>query len=513
MKYKITIVICLLGLQLGWCQEDEKTVPEEKQEQGETQHEPKIPEGDEEERKKKFIEEQAALYIAFYKSELESVNARIAEMNGLVADPEQDKSVVDKAMQSLPMLIKQRNGLNAKIEKLEENPEESDFTEQEGQKLTRKQKKQQQEQEDAEKKAELHQKAAPFILIYEAELESLNANIEELNKLLADGTQSKETSDKALQSIAEFVKQRNELKAKIDKLKTNPEEEDFTEEKQNKINLKEARYTFLNGVNFDFNNSETNYVGHFNIYVPSAKKSDGKLNPWGINVGILKVNYMERDSIVNFSTDNVLINPLDTPNSDGELYNRQYNRYSTSTKVTSTSFYAQPMYRLGKQGAANFYVHGHFELLWSKIETATRIRNVQTEEVTISEDSPAPESFITALEAETKHSINIESPHFGGGITVDFNFKDDCILFLQPTIGVGFNTIDRYPTKDADGNYTLQTYSKPQGFFLVRTYFEYNTSKATQIVIGTDIRGLLPNQPPYVSAYAGINLGIDKIFE
>lgn len=86
-------------------------------------------------------------------------------------------------------------------------------------------------------------------------------------------------------------------------------------------------------------------------------------------------------------------------------------------------------------------------------------------------------------------------------------------MFLQPTLGMALNTINRYPVKDPDGNYTLQTYKKPQAFFLIRTYFQYNTSKATQIVIGTDIRGILPDQPPYVSAYAGINLGIDKIFE
>ena len=292
---------------------------------------------------------------------------------------------------------------------------------------------------------------------------------------------------------------------------------DLTVEKKlkNKVSPKEARYTYLNGINFDFNNDKTNYVGHFNVYVPAYYNEKNVLtNRWGINVGILKVNYVTRDSLVNYSTDNVLIHPLDVVAANGDTYNQQFNKYTTQTKVTSYSIYAQPMFCYLRQGRANFYVHGHLELLANKFEIATKITTLQTLPVTIDGQHPLPNqnSLIKKLDFQNSQTINLESSYFGAGGTFDFNFIDNCILFMQGTVGVGINVADRFPTKDQDGNYTITAYSKAQGFFLFRSYFQYNTSKATQVVIGTDIRGNLPNQPPYYSVYAGINLGLDQIF-
>jgi hypothetical protein len=367
----------------------------------------------------------------------------------------------------------------------------------------------------AAKVAEAKEKAAALLPTYSAELESVNAYIQKLNELLNKDPKSKKVSSQLLQTLKIQLDRRSELNDLIKLLETNPQEAvDESDDFSNKINVKEARYTFLNGVNFDFTENKTNYVGHFNVYVPAYRKNDSE-NRWGVNAGILKVNYLTRDSISTYETQNVLINPLDMPNSDGEKYNRQYNRYTSSTRVTTMSFYAQPMYKLKKIGAANFYAHLHFELLHSKFETGTKLKTIQNQEITIDATNPAPNatSLISLLEKETRNTVNLETPHFGLGATIDMNFLDDCILFFQPTFGVAFNTIDRHIYKDADGNYTLKTFDKPQAFLLIRSYFQYNTSKATQIILGTDIRGLVPNQPPYLSAYVGLNIGIDKIFE
>lgn len=384
-----------------------------------------------------------------------------------------------------------------------------------GQKLTKDQKQAEKVKAETLKEEADKTSALKAIAAYKKELIAVNKHIEELQELIKDETLSKKSADQLMATLNDLITKRQELKSKISELelkpsKVNAEENGFN----NKIDIKEARYTFLNGVNFDFTESKTNYVGHFNVYVPYYKKDDYE-NKLGVNAGILKVNYLTRDSIVNYATENVLINPLDTPNSDGETYNRQYNRYTTSTKVTTMSFYAQPLYRICEVGAANFYVHLHFELLYSKFETGTRLKTIQTQEITIDADNPAPapETLVALTERETRTTVNLESPHFGIGSTIDLNFKDDCILFFQPTIGIALNTIDRHLYKDADGNYTLRTFDKPQAFLLIRSYFQYNTSKATQIILGTDIRGLMPNQPPYLSAYVGLNLGIDQIFK
>ncbi|MFP9112430.1 hypothetical protein ACLI1A_00705 [Flavobacterium sp. RHBU_3] len=490
MKKLIIIMFVLLSQPL-WSQDKPATTPEKTKTEEET-------------KKDKELKEKLKPYIALYKVQLAAVEKSITEKTELSSDTTKTEAELKELIASISELTKKKKELSDKISKLEGSPEEKDYKE-----IVK-------AEDEAKKKDALEKKAAPFIELYETQLESLNAQITVLNKALENKTQSADAADTALASITDLVKQRNELKAKIDHLKTNPQESDFEEgdNKKNKIDVKEARYTFLNGLNFDFTNSKTNYVGHFNVYVPCNERGT-KVNPWGINAGILKVNYLTRDSIVNFNEQNVLINPLDNAAAPNDSYTRQYNRYSTSTKVTSTSLYAQPMLRIWKKGAANLYVHAHFELLWSKFETGTKVNTIQSDTVTIDITHPAPsqEGLIRNLVRETHQTINITSPHFGIGGTLDFNFLDNCILFLQPTIGIAINNVNRFPTQDADGNYSLQTYKKAQGFLLVRTYFQYATSKATQIIIGTDSRGLLPSQQPYLSAYVGLNLGIDQIFQ
>ena len=284
----------------------------------------------------------------------------------------------------------------------------------------------------------------------------------------------------------------------------------------NKVDRNQAKYTFLNGINFDFEGQDkTKYVGHFNIYVPATYvTAKTKKNNWGINTGIMKISYSPKDSLVDVKTENVLINPLDIIDGTGDKYNKQYNRYSTQTKVSSFSLYVQPMYRFKTLGTAQIYVHGHLELLMSKYVTNTKIKTIQSEEITIQDGDPIPNEadFIKLLPTKTSKNVDLNTGNFGGGLTFDFNFKDNCVLFFQATVGFSLNHADDVPTIDDDGNYTIDTSGKSLKFYLVRTYFQYFTSKATQLIIGTDIRGYFPKQTPYTSVYVGINLGLDKIF-
>ncbi|WP_309640707.1 hypothetical protein [Flavobacterium sp.] len=280
--------------------------------------------------------------------------------------------------------------------------------------------------------------------------------------------------------------------------------------KKNRAAPSEAKYTFLNGLNFDFNsNDKTSYVGHFNIYVPATET-----NNWAINTGIMKITYMPKDSLVETKIENVLINPLDVIDGVGDQYKRQFNRHSAQTNASSFSLYVQPMYRFKTLGTAQIYVHGHLELLMSKYETKTKIKTIQTEEVTIAAGDPIPAEadLIRFLPSQTTKTVNLNTGNIGAGVTFDFNFRDNCVLFFQATTGIALNHADNFPTIDDEGNYTIATSGKSQKFYLVRTYFQYFTSTATQLVIGTDIRGYFPKQTPYTSVYIGINLGLDKIF-
>lgn len=296
----------------------------------------------------------------------------------------------------------------------------------------------------------------------------------------------------------------------------------------NRAEPNQAKYTFLNGLNFDFNGTDkTNYVGHFNIYVPAVDAVAAvpaaagvaavpaiTENNWAINTGLLKITYMPNDSISETKTEKVLIKPLDVINGSGDKYNRQYNRYSTQTTASSFSLYVQPMYRFKKIGTAQIYVHGHLELLMSKYVTKTKIKTLQSEEITLADTDPVPSEneLIKFLPTQTSKTVNLNTGNMGLGLTFDFNFRDNCVLFFQATSGISLNHADNFPTIDNEGNYTIATSGKSQKFYLVRTYFQYFTSKATQLVIGTDIRGYYPKQTPYTSVYIGVNLGLDKIF-
>lgn len=298
--------------------------------------------------------------------------------------------------------------------------------------------------------------------------------------------------------------------------------------KANRAEPNQAKYTFLNGINFDFNGTDkTNYVGHFNIYVPAVDAVPAVVaapgvaaapavdeNNWAINTGLLKITYMPNDSLVETKTENVLIKPLDVIDGSGDKYNRKYNRYSTQTTASSFSLYVQPMYRFKKIGTAQIYFHGHLELLMSKYVTKTNIKTIQSEEVTIADGDAIPDEneLIKFLPSQTSKTVNLNTGNFGLGFTFDFNFRDNCVLFFQATSGISLNHADNFPTIDNDGNYAIATSGKSQKFYLVRTYFQYFTSKATQLIIGTDIRGYYPKQTPYTSVYIGVNLGLDKIF-
>jgi hypothetical protein len=283
----------------------------------------------------------------------------------------------------------------------------------------------------------------------------------------------------------------------------------FTNENKNIVDVNESRYTFLNGINFDFKGEDqTKYVGHFNIFVPAKDK-----NRLAINTGLLKITYMPKDSIITSQVDNILIQPLDVIDGVGDTYNRQYNRYSAHTTVSSFSLYVQPMYLIFPDvGTANIYLHGHLELLMSKYTTITKIKTIQTEEVTVAEGDEIPSGFIRLLAPQVSKTIDLNTGNFGIGTTVDFNFKDNCLLFLQGTVGFSLNHANNFPTIDNEGHYNIATSGRSEKFYLVRTYFQYFTSKATQLVIGTDIRGYFPKETPYTSIYAGINLGLAEIF-
>ncbi len=274
------------------------------------------------------------------------------------------------------------------------------------------------------------------------------------------------------------------------------------------LNNNNPKYLYLNGFNFDFNNSDkSRYVGHLNIYVP-AKTS------WGYNTGILKLNYQSKDTVVSYQKDNVLKNPLQDIKTDS-TYQKQYNRYSTYAKTSSFSAYFQLLYKIARFDdnfkGTTIYFHLHSDLSSTKYEINSRIKTLDTLNVKYKDASDFPENTIDLILPQRNFNINLLNGNFGLGATLDLKFLDNCSLFVQPTIGIAVrhkeltSELEQIKTPLPIVNNNVST------FFLFRSYFEYNVSQLSQLVVGIDVRGKIPNQLVFYSIYAGVNIGIDEL--
>ena len=277
----------------------------------------------------------------------------------------------------------------------------------------------------------------------------------------------------------------------------------FGQSKGNSAQLND-RFMYLNAVDFDFTNNKAGYVGHFNIYSPPPKDRF-----FGFNAGILKINYTNNDSIMRTRTDSVKIKPLDEL-SVGSKYLRQFNEYKRKVKNTSFSIYFQPLLELPTTGKSKLLIHGHIELLVTKYETTTFINTLQQDTTAISIIEDIPEDAHEILNKKNVTSQTLLNGYFGGGITGDLYFTDTARLFVQGTIG---STTNSPHPSSVNGNFYYKTSDERNwhGFYLIRAYFRYKMTKGSELILGTDIRGLLPRYEPYYAVYAGINLTIDKI--
>jgi hypothetical protein len=264
------------------------------------------------------------------------------------------------------------------------------------------------------------------------------------------------------------------------------------------------KYMFMNGFDFQLENiDKLKYVGHFNIYIPVSESKK-----WGFNVGLLKLNNLNNDSIARYQQDNVLSNPLDHL-VVGSSYNQQYNKYTTKTSVSTYSAYFQVLRKIIFTSDVSLSVHGHAELLISKISSTTTIDTIATRNILIENASQIPlSSDITPYLIKYKsNNYSSAAGNFGLGVTLDYNFNNQFSLFAQGTAGWSLE----HPSNASTGNIGYDGYQK-NWFYLFRTYFQYNTSATanTQLLIGTDFRGIL-GQVPFNSIYLGVNLDIENI--
>jgi len=270
-------------------------------------------------------------------------------------------------------------------------------------------------------------------------------------------------------------------------------------------NTYDPRYMFMNGFDFGLENiDKLKYVGHFNIYIPISKAKK-----WGINTGLLKLNNLNNDTIVRYNVDKTLNNPLDNL-AVGSTYSLQYNKYTTRTSLSTYSAYFQVLKKILYNNNLALSYHFHTELLISKIRSTTTIDTIATRQITITNQSeiPSNQEITTFINPKTDRNYTTASGYFGVGLTLDYHFDNEFSLFTQGTFGWSLE----HPSRNSPANDLGYDGYNKNYFYLVRSYFQYNTSQNnnTQLIVGVDFRGIL-NQVPLNSIYLGLNLDLDKI--
>lgn len=279
----------------------------------------------------------------------------------------------------------------------------------------------------------------------------------------------------------------------------------------------DQRIMLLNAYNFDFGGTKlaSNYVGHLNLFAPAL---DNKKR-WGFNTGIMKISYGQKDTTGGegvIKKENILINPLDTLY-NGMKYLRQLNSHSTVKKNTIWSFYVQPFFELTRENKSqHVFLHLHMELVASKFTAVTSIKTIAQDTSVF--DGNRGLVFRSRVSDKSTYNINALSGYFGIGPTFDLQPWKKASFFFQPTIGVTSNkpspsSIDIDSPSQSSATTRGQKARTWHSFYLVRAYYTQKVNDDATIVVGADIRGLLPLYAPQYAAYIGLNLQLDSILK
>lgn len=292
---------------------------------------------------------------------------------------------------------------------------------------------------------------------------------------------------------------------------------DKEEEKKEDKGADRNRIMLLNAYNFDFGSTslKSNYVGHLNLFAPSLSNN----NRWGFNTGIMKINYGQKDSTNTGGatvSENILLSPFDTIKV-GLKYLREINSYKTEKRNTVWSFYVQPTFELTfKKAKQHVYLHAHMELLASKWSATTTGVNLKRDTSVLGTNFNAA-VFRSNIASNNTYTINSLSSYFGLGFTFDLTPWNGGSFFFQPTYGITSNTPS---LSSVDINTGLPvSYIKGgaqkartwRSYYLVRANYRHVLSKDATVIIGMDIRGLVPLYSPQYAAYVGLNIGLDSI--
>ncbi len=285
---------------------------------------------------------------------------------------------------------------------------------------------------------------------------------------------------------------------------------------------KKRSLTYLNAAVFDFGNTKNDltYVGHFNIFAPDM--TTGKR--FGFNAGILKVNYRKNDSILNLGINSELLKRnYNDSLVIGQKYRRELNEYYTLTTNKDISLYFQPLLLLynGKKSNNDIYFHLHSELNISTWNIETGYNTLFHDSIVYTHNQTGPltpgPSFVYKLKNKNSYKETILSGVFGFGLTYHSKPFNNSSFFLQGTIGYSTTSLlvkDINPEFEINSTKTekyLRGYSTRNWVYLIRSNYTHSINDNTQIILGIDARGYLPNFQPKFALFLGVNFSVEAL--
>lgn len=280
---------------------------------------------------------------------------------------------------------------------------------------------------------------------------------------------------------------------------------------------------FLNAYNFDFDNTTKNkFLFHVNIY--KSQLSDNHC--FGINAGMMKINYLKTYSSQNFIFENIPTKTFSSPQI-GEKYYKRLIDLDISVKNTNFSMYMQPLCQISGVSEVNkIFIHGHIEFLANTWKTKLSFKTIHQDTLIYNDTSNITmnSGFLDTSE-KTYDFIN---GYFGAGLTFDLKIHTKLKLFVQGTIGFTSNFPNHASVNQNPFIPILSRTSGFNGFYLIRSYLKYRLSE-TEIVLGTDLRGLMPQKfknnisefqkkgwnfyNPFYANYIGINVSLESVLD
>jgi hypothetical protein len=293
---------------------------------------------------------------------------------------------------------------------------------------------------------------------------------------------------------------------------------------QKENSVLETKITYLNAFAFDFGNTkkEIEYVGHINLF--SLHKS--KSNRWAYNVGLMKLNYRNNDTVNSkvISTEWISRKLYDTLK-ENDKYRVEQNSYYQRINNRDYSLYINPMLLLNSGNNQNnkFFLHGYAELLISQwdIENGYRTLKVDSLEYKSSLHGGSPNSqmpgptLFNRINDKNNYSYKEITGNFGFGFTYYSMPAKNLSFLFQSTIG--FNTSGVYYQSFSNKFNLVKGEERITEFankiYLLRSMINMEINDNTEIRLGADVRGYFNVSVPKYALYLGLNIKFDELLK